>query len=262
MKTFRFFGQSVMAVALTLSMSACSDDDNDDDDIDIVFNASDYVIDYADNGAWTGVYDVNVGDIQLGDFTFTHEASSYEWGGEAYYSYKGFCPTRSTDNVDHVDDGWVDYQWCAITGGGVSGKGTPYMLACWSVDEIANVGAANAALCITYGNGAFDPEEVYVTNSAWGYYGVKDGTDFNRAFEEGDWFKLHIIGERNGVETGRVEVLLADGKDILDDWKCVDLDALGDEVDAIYFQMSSSDTGQWGMNTPGYFCLDRLKIEL
>ena len=259
MKTFRIFGQCVMAVALTLLMSACSDDEEDND---IVFSASNYVIDYADNGAWVDVYDVNNGDIQLGEFTFTHDADATEWGGVTYYSYKGFCPSRSTDNLDHSNESWVDYQWGAITGGGVSGKGAPYMLACWMSDEIANIGAANAALCITYGNGAFDPEEVYVTNSAYGYYGVKNGTAFNKKFEDGDWFKLHIIGERNGVETGRVDVLLADGQDILNTWKCVDLDALGDAVDAIYFQMSSSDTGQWGMNNPGYFCLDRLKIEL
>ena len=76
MKTLRFFGQCVMAVALTLSMSACSDDEEDND---IVFSASNYVIDYADNGAWADVYNVNKGDIQLGEFTFTHDADATEW---------------------------------------------------------------------------------------------------------------------------------------------------------------------------------------
>lgn len=46
------------------------------------------------------------------------------------------------------------------------------------------------------------------------------------------------------------------------DWQVVDLSALGKEgpLKYMFIRMDSSDSGMWGMNTPGYFCLDQLKI--
>lgn len=259
MKTLRLVGKSVLCVMATLALSACSDDDDSDE---VTFKLSDYEVNYDANGAWADVYNVNSGDVILGDFTFSHEASGYEWDGITYYSYKGFCPSRSTDNADHTGDDWTLYQWGAITGGGVSGKGTPYMLACWSTADGESIDASSASLRITYAGGKFDPDEVFVTNSTWGYYGMKNGTNYSKKFEEADWCKLHIVGSLNGVETGVVSVMLANGTDFLDTWQKVDLDALGDVVDTIYFYMTSSDTGSWGMNNPAYFCLDRLTIDM
>ena len=42
----------------------------------------------------------------------------------------------------------------------------------------------------------------------------------------------------------------------------MNLAPLGTQIDMIYFQMTSSDTGAWGMNNPAYFCLDNLEIDL
>lgn len=108
--------------------------------------------------------------------------------------------------------------------------------------------------------GTFAPLEVYVTNSAYGYYTMLNGDSFCKKFTESDWCKLHIHGVAEGTETGSIDVNLATGTDILSSWKKIDLTPLG-TVDMIYFQMSSSDSGQWGMNTPAYFCLDRLRID-
>lgn len=41
----------------------------------------------------------------------------------------------------------------------------------------------------------------------------------------------------------------------LDTWQWVDLRSLG-EVTSIKFSLDGSDSGQWGLNTPAYFCLD------
>jgi hypothetical protein len=64
--------------------------------------------------------------------------------------------------------------------------------------------------------------------------------------------------------TDTVEFYLADfrftdnSKDyIIKEWKWVDLTSLGN-VDSLVFAMSSSDVGQYGMNTPAYFCIDDL----
>lgn len=260
MKTLRFVGKCVVAILMTASLGSCSDNDEPSDDI--VFKLSDYVVDYAENGAWVDTYNTQVGDVVLGKFVFSHSASATEWAGIVYESYSGFVPTRSSDNADHSGDDWVQYQWGSITGGGLNGKNSPYMLGSWDVMEDLSVSSARPSLSITYDGIAFDPEEMFVTNSAYGYYAMKNGTAFNRKFGDEDWMKLHIIGMRNGVETGRVEVALADNGQLLSHWQRVDLEALGDVVDMIYFQFSSSDSGQWGMNNPAYFCLDRLKIEM
>jgi hypothetical protein len=61
------------------------------------------------------------------------------------------------------------------------------------------------------------------------------------------------------MPTGKVEFYLADfrnGKSlIVKDWTYVDLSSLK-LVDRIKCTLTSSDNGDYGMNTPGYFCID------
>lgn len=72
--------------------------------------------------------------------------------------------------------------------------------------------------------------------------------------------------DEQGTETGTVEYYLADYRsENADDWKLndtwewVDLSELG-QIASIYFTMESSDTGDYGINTPTYFCLDKLTV--
>lgn len=277
MKTFRLLGNLGIASCLVMSMcvtlSSCSDDEEDEpqpvgtgqqggsEEDDIVLDVTSAGLNYGENGAWSSVYDTETGNFNVQDFSFSHLATASEWDGYVYYAWKGFCPTVSVDNADHSDGYWTDYQWGAITGGGYDGAGKAYVLGMWDVYESLETLPDVPSCAISYKSGAvFDPEEIYVTNSAWGYYGMKNGSAYNKAFGEGDWCKLYIRGSKDGVITGTVEVSLAQGTDILNTWKRVDLEALGD-VDMVYFQMASSDTGQWGMNNPAYFCLDRLVID-
>ena len=44
---------------------------------------------------------------------------------------------------------------------------------------------------------------------------------------------------------------------IIDEWTYIDLSQLGD-ADSLVFSLSSSDNGQFGMNTPAYFCVDNI----
>jgi len=46
---------------------------------------------------------------------------------------------------------------------------------------------------------------------------------------------------------------------IVNSWKYVDLSTLGG-VDTYEFDLSSSDTGAFGMNTPAYFCMDQFSF--
>ncbi|HUT45289.1 MAG TPA: DUF4465 domain-containing protein, partial [Sedimentisphaerales bacterium] len=80
-----------------------------------------------------------------------------------------------------------------------------------------------------------------------------------------DFFMLTITGKDiDGTVVGMVDFYLADyrfednGEDyIVDTWQYVDLTSLG-EVMSLEFALSSSDVGDWGMNTPAYFVIDTI----
>ena len=57
--------------------------------------------------------------------------------------------------------------------------------------------------------------------------------------------------------TGTVDFYLAKDGKILKDWTYCDLSSLG-EVTKLTFALSSTDNGDYGMNTPAYFCIDEL----
>ena len=108
----------------------------------------------------------------------------------------------------------------------------------------------------------------YVTNSTYGAISMRDGDSFAKKFggasgDDPDWFKLTVRKWLGGVMTGdSVEFYLADyrfsnnAQDyIVKTWQWVDLTSL-ENVDSLQFNLSSSDIGSSGMNTPAYFCID------
>lgn len=99
----------------------------------------------------------------------------------------------------------------------------------------------------------------YVCNNVYALNSMVNGDNIAHAFADGDWFKLTITGKRQGVETQSVDFYLADFRNGMDSivtaWTWVDLSTLG-LVDAVEFSLSSSDNGDYGMNTPSYFCMD------
>jgi hypothetical protein len=52
----------------------------------------------------------------------------------------------------------------------------------------------------------------------------------------------------------------ADKAYIINDWRYVDLSGLG-KVSKLSFELTSTDNGDWGMNTPAYFCFDNFGAE-
>jgi len=118
----------------------------------------------------------------------------------------------------------------------------------------------------------------WITNTTYTYLSMRDGDSFAKKFggESGsdpDWFMLSITGkDMDGQVTGNVEFYLADfrfapsrsGDDardyLVDQWTWVDLRSLGN-VSKLEFALSSSDVGEWGMNTPSYFALDELTLD-
>jgi hypothetical protein len=96
-----------------------------------------------------------------------------------------------------------------------------------------------------------------------------NGDGFSKQFggasgDDPDWLRLDIIGMNGQSATGTVPFYLADyrfadnSQDyVVSDWTWVDLSALG-PVTALMFDLSSTDMGPFGMNTPAYFVMDDL----
>jgi hypothetical protein len=114
----------------------------------------------------------------------------------------------------------------------------------------------------------------FIANSTYAYNSMRDGDTWAKKFggttgNDPDWFKVQIKGFRSGALTAdSVDVYLADFRpagtandSILKTWRWVNLVPLGG-VDSLQFTLSSSDTGSFGMNTPAYFCMDDLTINM
>ncbi|MCR5532433.1 MAG: DUF4465 domain-containing protein [Paludibacteraceae bacterium] len=103
---------------------------------------------------------------------------------------------------------------------------------------------------------------MYVCNNSYAYSSITKGDDYaGGPFVDGDYFTLIVGGLLNGVAVNAtVEFDLARGTDVVTEWTFVDLSKLG-KIDAIVFSMIGSRTGDFGLNTPSYFCIDDLGIK-
>ncbi|MCW5908856.1 MAG: DUF4465 domain-containing protein [Chitinophagales bacterium] len=179
-------------------------------------------------------------------FANDYDLTFFSWSGFSYSNMK-----------DSTTAGWSN-QYSAIAASGYNGSAN-YAVA----DEYGN------AKVILTGNAAGKyVEGFYVTNATYAYLSMRDGDVFSKKFggntgTDEDWFKLTVKGWLNGnLKNNEVEFYLADFRFadstedyIVRDWRWVNLQPLGN-VDSIQFFLTSSDTGQWGMNTPAYFCID------
>ncbi|UCG50308.1 MAG: DUF4465 domain-containing protein [Phycisphaerales bacterium] len=174
-----------------------------------------------------------------------------------YGSWDGFAYSNITDTTA---EGW-SAQYNAIAGGGRGGSAN-YAVYYRGYGEVPSVTLDAAAPL----------EGVYVTNVNYAYYSMLRGDAFAKKFggesgAEEDWFLLTVTGrDEAGEVTGTAGFYLADyrfadGADdyIVDGWEWLDLASLG-VVKSVELELSSSDMGAWGMNTPGYFALDDLSI--
>ena len=182
-----------------------------------------------------------------GDYEFGTGCMS-DWD---YWYWFGYA-NRTETKYESLDD-----QWNNIVGGGYDGS--------------ANYGVGFAAefngpCYVTLLNEPAVVPGFYITNSSYAYNSLTGGDSFAKKFGAGDWFLLTIKGyDADGEVTGTKEYYLADLRNeasafIIDDWRYVDLSCLG-KVAKIGFTLSSSDTGDWGMNTPAYFCFDNFGAE-
>jgi hypothetical protein len=135
------------------------------------------------------------------------------------------------------------------------------------------VGQQNSVVKLT-GNAAGKlVRGAYFTNTTYAWLSMRDGDAFAKQFggatgNDPDFFVLSIKKWYQGqLSADSVLFYLADyrfadnAQDyIVTDWKWVDLSVLGN-TDSLVFELFSSDMGQFGMNTPAFFCMDDLITE-
>ena len=154
-------------------------------------------------------------------------------------------------------------QYSAITGGGF-GSSQNYAVSFSSSGNQIKLDSAYQGRTLA---------GMYITNSTYAYLSMLDGDAFAKKFggetgEDPDFFLLTIKGFINGaMTTDSIDFYLADfrfednSQDyIVDAWTFVDLSPLG-AVDSLSFSLTSSDVGDFGMNTPAYFCMDKVELE-
>lgn len=188
----------------------------------------------------------------VGIFQNTYSRAYDQADGEGSFQYD-FWSGWAYSSVTENSTGGIANQFSAIPGSGQGGS--------------PNYGIANGPVSVSFTAGQnFNGRGLFVANTSYAYYSMLEGDSFSKQFtgEDEDWFLLTIEGLNNSASTGTVNFYLADFRSpdssqhfILDDWRFIDLSALG-TVDTLAFKLSSSDTGDWGMNTPNYFAIDSI----
>lgn len=219
-------------------------------------------------------------------FTFSHTGGDVS--GYAYWD--GFTVSNVHDDSNcgttSSSDGWIANQWgCMDTSDncnfmlgywGYYGKDIPYGSFPIDKDNIpeptrfSETGFSNWVKLGNVSDQYYEIHSITVTNSPWAYYGGACGDGFATAFNKtSDYLTLKVYPVYSDNSIG-------DSKDIqlagyntsfwgTTSWQTVNLYAEDAEnwSDVVYllFQMRSSDTGSYGMNTAAYFCLKDIQVQ-
>ncbi len=202
---------------------------------------------YFDGSDMSGIHNNSVftTTFSSGDYNFSN-AYDTTWGSASGYWSSGWVYSNMTDSTT---SGFTN-QYSAKPGGGHPIGGANYA-----------IGKPNSTIVFNNPNGL----SINITNSTYAANSMRDGDAFAKKFTNADqdYFKLHIYGYSNGLITDSTEFFLADFTHadssldyIVNDWQYVEL--LPGPYDSVSFNLSSSDLGAFGMNTPAYFCIDNV----
>ena len=206
----------------------------------------------ASESYWNGSSDPIAGGFTSGSAWFNNNYDT------TFSSWDGFAYSNITDTATSGMAG----QYNAITGAGQGGSEN-YAVAWVGWSEPPTITLDYAGVL----------DSLYMTNNNYAYYSILNGDAFAKKFggadgNDADWFLLTITGKNAaGDVTGTVDFYLADyrfadnGLDyIVNTWEAVDLTSLG-MVKSLEFTLTSSDVGDYGMNTPAYFAMDTIVPE-
>jgi hypothetical protein len=117
------------------------------------------------------------------------------------------------------------------------------------------------------------PLSVQITNTTYAALAMLNGDGFSKKFggasgNDPDFLQL-VIQCRDAANaiTGTVPFLLADYRFsnnaldyVVSQWTTLDLSSLPASTQALTFELTSTDVGEFGINTPAYFALDNLML--
>lgn len=223
---------------------------------DMVSNPITYSTTYGD-GYYdcTDVWDSTYNDSGFCQFIYTNDArfmlshmpSMMSYGG---MSWEGFTLSKVSQDTANV--------FGCVANGGLAGVATPYIIGYYSEWVTESQGFSSNIILFDQ---EYYPEYVYICQNSNTMEAIANGNVFNaRPFAENDTLAL-IISALNGSleETQSLTYYLAvDGKKN-NGWVKVPLTALG-KTSGLSFRMTTTDTGDFGSNTPLYFALDALTI--
>ena len=213
--------------------------------------------------------------LQFQNFKLAHLIDQNSWGG-TYWD--GFTVSKNGEKTDFSSSTWIGNEWGCMAGGGIKTNANGEIV--FNNENIIEVDAntpylighffeyaSNPTNKISFADGqTYQAVEVYVTNHPWPYYENMNGGMFTRILDqEGDYVKLIANGlDENGNNTGSASFYLAKFENgsltQVTNWEKFDLSALGN-IASMYFTIESTDTGDWGMNTSAYFCLDKITVK-
>jgi hypothetical protein len=197
------------------------------------------------------------GQFESNNVVFGNYYEETAWG----YFWNGFSYSNMTDNTT----AGYGNQYSAFPGQGATGSANYALF--YPSDTITFPGVG-----VVFGNAA-------ITNTTYAGISMRDGDMFAKQFgspngadgqPDGtngeDFFYITIYGwGQDLVLVDSVEIYLADFRFadnnddyILDQWTNFDLSNL-DESKYLTFRFTSSDVGDFGINTPQYFAIDNIE---
>lgn len=250
----RFFSLLFMGFSLTVSAEVITMDLATATDMigNPIAYSADYGTGYYDG---TDVWDSTYNDSGVCQFIYTNEArfmlshlpSQNSYGGQ---SWEGFTLSRVSQDTANV--------FGCVANGGIAGEGTPYVIGYFSDWVTMTQGYSSNIILFDQ---EYYPDHVYICQNSNTMKAIAEGGVFNaRAFTEEDTLALIISaidGSFQEIAT-TVYYLAVDGEKN-NGWVKVPLTDLG-QTKGLSFRMTTTDMGQFGMNTPMYFALDALTV--
>lgn len=180
-------------------------------------------------------------------FMLSHMPSMMSYGG---MSWEGFTLSKVSQDTANV--------FGCVANGGLAGVATPYIIGYYSEWVTESQGFSSNIILFDQ---EYYPEYVYICQNSNTMEAIANGNVFNaRPFAENDTLAL-IISALNASleETQSLTYYLAVDGEKNNGWVKVPLTALG-KTSGLSFRMTTTDTGDFGSNTPLYFALDALTI--
>ena len=274
-ETFDFFSYQPDEYVITLTV--VNRDGTDTDEITVTVNNDLYVIDFEN----PDVLDYLAGPTAAGENLYESSWSNPD-GVPVIGAYQdattGLYMTinESFGEINFWNGGIAISRWNDMIT-----EGLPNQCSVYYKDAATGFGGyggsqtfavANADGQISFDDGITECtfDHFWVTNSTYTALSMMNGDMFAKQFsyDDKDWLKLIIAAfTKDDEPTGTtIELYLADFRTatspgILTEWTMVNLTPLGNNVHTVKFDLQSSDVGDWGMNTPAYFCFDNLAVK-